>query len=804
MFTFSFTAYYFNNAHAATATIRQEINIIDGTLAVNSTSSASVQIDRTRYSGTATFYFEVVTASSSASTDSVTLINKATLNTEATISLAGTNANVRVRSSSFTPLLSVQNEFVVKTGANHSIKAARVIIIQSITSTANLYGTQTQIEIGNQETGKTNTTASPLTNPKYWKYTAADWDGSKGFSAEVVQAQSATNFTGTVTLQQDNGSFASWTDVATIVANNSTTAATRYRVNFTPTDGRNYRISALESASSGGKNYSIYAAKIIIDQGWVQAGNSFSVSNEGIPAIGALSTSRIAFFDDTNSQLRAYDFNGTSWSLTGSGLNITCASCDEAIAAMSSSRIVYYDDTSSQLRAYDFNGSTWSLTGTPLSIASNASPHLTALSSTRIVFTSNGQSLTAYDFNGSTWSQTGNIFGSTARGPIAALSASRVALYSSGLKTFDFDGTNWTQTGNTLSITNGLSSITSLSSTRIAALNQQIMNIYDFDGTNWTQTLSSFSIDYSNSCGFNNLPQITALTSTRVAYSDLCNAQIRAYDAPSATLTKIEPQYLLQNTVAAATGLQSYPTFWSSSEWSGVSNTYKHVIDSTNSLSAAKLQDIDNANTDVTNSAVTGTNQIFSSNLTMPTSGHQIDENITANATTVTADRIIAFVTVSTTNSAPNTPTLTAPSSGATGVSTTPTFSFSDTDPDSDDIQFVINLFQSNCTTAVTTYNMTSGQTGWSPTFNGTAGSGLTYTSSTAGSGVSFTPSSALSNSTTYCWSVGAKDPGGSNTTTTSGTQLFTTAAPGPSTDQVMRGGKYFNSGSEQPYYWAQ
>jgi hypothetical protein len=69
---------------------------------------------------------------------------------------------------------------------------------------------------------------------------------------------------------------------------------------------------------------------------------------------------------------------------------------------------------------------------------------------------------------------------------------------------------------------------------------------------------------------------------------------------------------------------------------------------------------------------------------------------------------------------------------------------------------------------------------------------------------VSFVPSSALSNSTTYCWSVSAIDPGGSNTTTTSSTQSFTTAAAGPTTDQEMRGGTYFSGGTKQPIYWAQ
>jgi hypothetical protein len=105
----------------------------------------------------------------------------------------------------------------------------------------------------------------------------------------------------------------------------------------------------------------------------------------------------------------------------------------------------------------------------------------------------------------------------------------------------------------------------------------------------------------------------------------------------------------------------------------------------------------------------------------------------------------------------------------------------------------------------VTTYAMSSGQTGWSPTFDGINGSGLSYISSTAGGGVSFVPSSALSNSTTYCWSVSATDPApGSAGTTTSSTQSFTTAGTGPTTDQQMRGGTYFSGGTKQPIYWAQ
>jgi hypothetical protein len=303
---------------------------------------------------------------------------------------------------------------------------------------------------------------------------------------------------------------------------------------------------------------------------------------------------------------------------------------------------------------------------------------------------------------------------------------------------------------------------------------------------------------------------MAALSSTRLAIglpdAFIGTVNTSAFDLNTNSVTKLEPQYLLDNKVATTTGLQGYPTLWRSSEWGVSSATYTHFIDSTNAISSAKLQDIDNANTDVTGSTATGNNQIFSSSMTMPSSGHQIDTNITANATTVTGNGIDAAVVldgsgVTPANFAPSTPTLTAPASGATGVSTTPTFSFSDTDPDSDDIQFTINLFQSNCTTSVTTYAMSSGQTGWSPTFDGTAGSGLTYLSSTAGTSpyISFTPSSALSNSTTYCWSVSAIDPGGSNTTTTSSTQSFTTAAAG-GTEQLNIGGGVNITGGTNVY----
>jgi hypothetical protein len=56
--------------------------------------------------------------------------------------------------------------------------------------------------------------------------------------------------------------------------------------------------------------------------------------------------------------------------------------------------------------------------------------------------------------------------------------------------------------------------------------------------------------------------------------------------------------------------------------------------------------------------------------------------------------------------------------------------------------------------------------------------------------------------STTYCLRV--VDSGGAALTTYSAYPTITTFSPGPTTDQVLRGGEWFSSGTKQPFFWAQ
>lgn len=139
-------------------------------------------------------------------------------------------------------------------------------------------------------------------------------------------------------------------------------------------------------------------------------------------------------------------------------------------------------------------------------------------------------------------------------------------------------------------------------------------------------------------------------------------------------------------------------------------------------------------------------------------------------------------------NTSPAAPTLSAPSSGATGVSVSPAFTLKTTDADSDYLQYKILIYQSDCSTLVATADQTSSQTGWSgqDQQGGTAYTG----SSSIGSSTlaTYTYTGTLANGTTYCWKAAAIDPAGTNSFGSfSATQSFTTAAAA-GTGSVIRG----------------
>jgi hypothetical protein len=261
--------------------VRQEVNLIDniyGSLNSGGVHTPPIAfVDPSMYSGTVTAYFEVVAKNLDVGAREIELYMddqpNAQLNGSSEKALwinGSTTAWTRLRSTSFT--LSTTNFYKylyiqTSTGGDNNIqvKSARIIILQNC-GTDDLYYTVSQFEIGNDELTTTETANQPLTYPKYWKYESAKWEGNElfyfHFSAEVEDDM----YSGFYNLQEDNGSFSGWTNV--FPSDFEVTSEDPIYVGyisdvyeFTPTDGRHYRVVIHAEDSKG--DVMIYNAKII-------------------------------------------------------------------------------------------------------------------------------------------------------------------------------------------------------------------------------------------------------------------------------------------------------------------------------------------------------------------------------------------------------------------------------------------------------------------------------------------------------------------------------------------------------------
>lgn len=177
-------------ALAANTKIRQEINITDAYYYAASgsyaTSSEIVAITDNNYSSPY-YYFEVVASTTAATNATVKLVNATSSATVATLTINNGNTYTRYRSAAFLPNASTTVEYKIVLGnesVGKGIIASRIVVLQNAATLAN---TETQIEIGNNET-YTGTATSTFTSPKYWYYDSSKWDGSPTFYAEVTYA----------------------------------------------------------------------------------------------------------------------------------------------------------------------------------------------------------------------------------------------------------------------------------------------------------------------------------------------------------------------------------------------------------------------------------------------------------------------------------------------------------------------------------------------------------------------------------------------------------------------------------------
>ncbi|MBI5005412.1 MAG: hypothetical protein HZC03_02315 [Candidatus Lloydbacteria bacterium] len=153
-----------------------------------------------------------------------------------------------------------------------------------------------------------------------------------------------------------------------------------------------------------------------------------------------------------------------------------------------------------------------------------------------------------------------------------------------------------------------------------------------------------------------------------------------------------------------------------------------------------------------------------------------------------------------------NAPSQNSPANSATGVSITPTFLMTATDPDTvaDNLSYKVTIYSnSGCSSVVQTNDQAVSSTGWTGS-DATCAANPTacYLSGTQGS---FLTQTALSNSTQYWWKASAKDPDGNTAFTDSATcNTFTTvsanSAPTLSAQTIERTTLTLN---ENSYVWA-
>ena len=508
--------------------IRQEINITNRVIDSTSDDNELVQLDTTQYNG-ATYYFECV--GSASVTDSVTLRRSGTTTDDATVTFTGGAGVSLQRSSSFTPPAGQTVYMIHSTSIFANIKSARIIILQDAT---NITSTETQIEIcGTGNSTTTSTTAVAISQPKYWKYTSANWDGVITVYFEATFKSGTSKSAATVSLQVADGTgdgFTGWADVTSSPITTTATVPTRVRSGaITLTAGRNYRAAFMCASSKSATT--IYDAKIVLDQVGSQSTYYFDASQAGPTDAQSVWTNDANAFDG-NTATAATTTTATSGDLNRlNGTGTTAPTTGDTIVSV-------------QARLYGKQS------------AGGGSSYAD-------IYYSGGSSLGAPFVN------------------------STVDVWSAYV---------------TLTVPSG--------------------------GWDWSKVNS---LEARVSSGVGTITSSTYRVEVLVTYG---------------SVTKLESQYLLVNTLSGGTGLKTYLTKWDSTEWSGVTNVYSHAIDANNG--ETNVSEIDTAGgVQVTGSVVSSPdNQGISSAMTMPS-----DQDLDANYTSIPSQapygsRILVAVSV--------------------------------------------------------------------------------------------------------------------------------------------------------------
>ncbi|MFC1647148.1 peptidoglycan DD-metalloendopeptidase family protein [Patescibacteria group bacterium] len=601
----------------ANVKIRQELNIIDGIVTAAGDDSAIVQLDTTQYNGTLLYYFEVV-AKVDSGTLTMALERVGTTTQDSTVSVTATSYT-RYRSTAFTPPASTQTEYNINLsgGTNPMVKAARIIVIQE--GTWKITDTETQIEIGNLESGKTNTSDAALDSPKYWYYDSSKWDGTVTFYAEVSYVKEADTGTTTDTYT----STGSWPSVPAGV----TSVTAEIWGGGAAGGGGNVR----DGAGGGGGGGGAYSKKVVA----VTPSGSYPVT------VGALVSGGTG--DGASGNLSSFvgDASDTASANGGTGGDSTSSGSAGGPGGTTGGQ-----GTTKWTGGDGYQGA-GTVGGGGGESAGASSDGTDASSQTGASGLADGGD------GGNGGNANADGVAGTAPGGGGGGGGGRTGGSKSGgdgargqVKLTYWDGVTGTVT----------------------------IKLQEDDGSfgSWGDKVTIVSAASATTA---DLVRSTSFTPTtgrnyRIVASGssaqyaIYNAKIIVQQTSATYLTKMEPQYLVANTtLSAGTSLQDFDTYFDPAEFQQATVTYIHEANSVSAgTSDVKLQyDPGGTPTDVTSSTITDVIQREqSSSMTMPVAAETIDVIATTNNDDIYASRILAQVVVSV-------PTITI--SGTTNVS---------------------------------------------------------------------------------------------------------------------------------------
>jgi len=637
---------YPEKAHAATTTIRQEINIIDAVVSASGDHSAIIQLDTTKYTN-ATYYFETV-ASVSAGTLTVALERFGTGTQDATISVTATSPT-RQRSTAFTPPAAAQTEYNINLsgGTTPQVKAARIIIIQSADPIAS---TQSQIEIGNEETGKNDTTTQPLANPKYWRYMSGNWDGSPTMYAEVSYKLAGT-FTASSTLYS-----ASATTTTTHFSYKGSPGVVYVQVEAWGGGGGGDGATSAATLGGGGGGGGAYSrATTSITYGSTAILGVGRGGAEGVNS-GATAPASSTFTGVTGYIVRAAPGSGATSGTGAAGGVITSPSTIGSVVFAGGNG----GAGETTVDTGGGGGGSAGPAGNGVSAlgASNGVPSAGGNGNNNAGGAGGAAGTGADDTCDTENGKAGvdNVLGAGGGGGGDG-DVTSLCTGGAGGKPGGGGGGSDEGVGTTLVHIGGpgqLKLTETIGSIGIA--------LEEDDGSfaNWTfktqivnQGTATATPDRVRSAAFTPTSgrhyRLVASTSAAASTFDIYNAKI-IIDQTSPS--KLESQYLLANTgsFGGSTGLKDFDTQFDPSEWANTTNLYLHELNGVSGGTGdAKLQtDPNGTPADITGSTVTNVLFLTNSTSTMPTATSTVDVNVTGTGT-LNASRIIVQVTGPTT-----------------------------------------------------------------------------------------------------------------------------------------------------------